>query len=152
MTHVFERVFLHCPYVRARQYLTEALEKTTEERVPFSIAGGALDATVAVYYERARDPLHFDEPWHVFWTPESAGPYPDFAGEITVRADEDYHDAVMEISGDYAPPLGAVGKAFDLVLGGKIASATSRSLLHRIGGAMEARYRVETSAQRRQSA
>lgn len=154
MTHVYERIFLKCPYVRAREYLRESLEPAAESTspqvlplaAPLTFVPGALEKNVLVRYERGRDPMHFDEPWHVFWTPEGGGPYPDFSGEITVRADESYNGAVLELHGDYAPPLGAVGKAFDMVIGAKIAASTARKLLGRIGGAMEERYRGEEAA------
>lgn len=151
MTHVFERLVLHCPYVRAREYLRESLESAadngTVQTLPLTatlrFVPGALEKNVLVRYERSRDPLHFDEPWQVSWTPENGGPYPDFSGELTVRADDTYQGAVLELSGDYAPPLGAPGKAFDMVLGARIASSTARGLLQSIGARMEERYRQE---------
>lgn len=154
MTHVYERIFLKCPYVRAREYLRESLEAAADEHAtqvlplaaPLTFVPGTLEKNVLVRYERGRDPMHFDEPWSVYWTPEGGGPYPDFAGEITVRADESYSDAVLELHGDYAPPLGAVGKAFDMVIGARIAASTARRLLSEIGGAMERRYQDEEAA------
>jgi hypothetical protein len=90
--------------------------------------------------------MHFDEPWRVAWTPEEAGPYPDFAGELIVRADDTYRGAVLELHGDYSPPMGTVGRAFDLVLGAKIAVATARALLEQIRSHLDARYALEERA------
>lgn len=154
MTHIYERLFLKCPYVRAREYLREALEavadgdtvQTLPLTAPLTFVPGTLEKNVLVRYERGRDPLHFDEPWNVYWTPEGGGPYPDFSGEMTVRADESYRGAVLELMGDYAPPFGAVGRAFDMVIGAKIASSTARSLLQQIAETMEQRYRSEEAA------
>lgn len=155
MTHIYERHFLRCPYVRAREYLREALQNAADGksvqslplRVPLPLVpGGTLQKSVLVRYERGKDPLHFDEPWNVYWTPEGGGPYPDFSGELAVRADESYRTAVLEISGDYAPPLGAMGRAFDMVLGAKIASSTAKLLLQQIAAPMEERYQVEEAA------
>lgn len=130
VTHIYERLFLRCPYVRARDYLQEALQT----------AGNGM----LVRYERGNDPLHFDEPWIVFWGPAGAGPYPDFVGELTVRADENYRSAVLELSGEYAPPFGGLGGAFDVVIGTKIGSSTARTLLRKIGNAIEDLYRAST--------
>ena len=154
MTHVYERLYLNCPYVRAREYLRDQLEaaadgKTTHSlplSAPLAFVPGTLEKSVLVRYERGRDPLHFDEPWRVYWTPEGGGPYPDFAGEITVRASESYHGAVLELVGDYAPPFGALGRAFDMVLGSKIAASTARELLLAIGRTMDTRYHAEEAA------
>jgi len=148
MTHVFERLYLTCPYARARDFLRDALEPAAlgqrRHTVPLGASRAeALDKNVVVRYERGRDPMHFDEPWRVFWTPEDGGPYPDFSGELTVRADETYRGSVLELHGDYAPPLGAVGRAFDMVLGAKIATATARTLLAQIGAQLQARFENE---------
>ena len=154
MTHIYERLFLHCPYVRARGYLREALESAADrhavQTLPLSAAlafiPGTLEKNVLVRYERGSDPLRFDEPWRVRWTPEGGGPYPDFAGELTVRADESYRGAILELTGEYVPPLGAVGLAFDIILGARIAAATAKALLRQIGSGMEERYRLEEAA------
>lgn len=154
MTHIYERLFLKCPYVRAREYLREALEAAADGKgmqtlpltAPLAFVPGTLEKNVLVRYERGRDPLHFDEPWNVYWTPEGGGPYPDFSGEMTVRADETYRGAVLELHGDYVPPFGAVGRAFDIVLGQKIASSTAKALLRAIADKMEQRYGLEESA------
>lgn len=154
VTHVFERIFLQCPYVRAREYLREALEAAADGNAvqslpltaPLAFLPGTLEKNVLVRYARGSDPLHFDEPWNVYWTPEGGGPYPDFAGVITVRADESYRAAVLELQGEYAPPFGPVGRAFDMVLGAKIASATAKQLLRQIATSMEERYHSEEAA------
>jgi hypothetical protein len=157
VTHVYERFYLKCPYVRARDYLRDALQTAADGKTvqslplsaPLALVPGSLEKSVLVRYERGRDPLHFDEPWNVYWTPEGGGPYPDFAGELTVRADENYRCAVLELRGDYVPPFGAVGRAFDMAAGQKIASATARALLENIAHIMEERYRSEESAKDR---
>jgi hypothetical protein len=154
VTHIYERLFLKCPYVRAREYLRQALESAADRKqvqtlpltAPLKFVPGALEKNVLVRYERGADPLHFDEPWQVAWTPDGGGPYPDFAGEMTVRADENYNGAVLELAGDYAPPFGAVGRAFDIVLGQRIAAATAQSLLRSIADGMESRFLDEEAA------
>lgn len=141
VTHIYERLFLKCPYVRAREYLREALEASAAVKAVETVP--TAEKNMLVRYERGRDRLHFDEPWNVYWTPEDGGPYPDFSGEISVRVDESYCGAVLEITGDYAPPFGAVGRAFDMMIGSKIASGTAQMLLRHIAEQMEERYRSE---------
>jgi hypothetical protein len=99
-----------------------------------------------VRYELGRDPMQFDEPWRVFWTPQGGGPYPDFGGELIVRADQAYSGAVLELHGDYKPPTGIVGKAFDSLMGARVAAATARTLLKHIATQMEERFKGEASA------
>lgn len=104
---------------------------------------GAVKKNVLVSYDRGQDPLKFDEPWLVHWTPEDGGPYPDFDGALTVRADESYRRAILELRGEYRPPLGTFGQAFDLVIGAKIAAGTARVLLGEIGEVMEEQFQAE---------
>jgi hypothetical protein len=150
-TTIYERRLTQCPYVRARGYLHEEIEGSIHRAGPtmlplkasVPLLKSALEKNVIVSYRKGQDPLRFDEPWLVHWTPEDGGPYPDFDGELTVRADESYRRAVLELRGEYKPPLGTFGQAFDLVLGAKIAARTARALLQDIARAMEERFRGE---------
>lgn len=113
---------------------TPALPSTA----PIACAGG-VEKRVLVRYEPGRDPLQFDELWNVYWTPAGGGPYPDFAGQLTVRADENFRGAVLELTGDYAPPLDVMGQALDMVSAAKIASGTAKELLAQIARYLEGR-------------
>jgi hypothetical protein len=152
-TTIYERQLTNCPYVRARGYLHEEIEgsihnagaTTLPLKATLPLLKGALEKDVLVSYRKGEDPLRFDEPWLVHWTPEGGGPYPDFDGELTVRADESYRRAVLELRGEYKPPLGTFGQAFDLVLGAKIAARTARALLQEIARVMEERFHGEES-------
>lgn len=155
MTTLCERLTVHCPYVRARDYLAAMLNpqggNSGEERLTLTapldaLGGGNLEKAVIVRYWAGADPMHFDQPWHVSWTPEHGGPFPDFDGELTVRADEGYGTAVLELTGSYKPPLGAAGRAFDAAIGHRIASATAQRLLAEIGDRMRERYEREEAA------
>ncbi|MDE2483288.1 MAG: hypothetical protein KGN02_14010 [bacterium] len=154
MTTLLQRYYLHCPYARARTQLDRVLRDLAESgetqvirlRVPINLEGSkttGLHKDVVVQYGQGTDPLHFDQPWTVRWTPHEGGPYPDFDGTLTVRADEDFNACVLELQGRYEPPFGFVGAAFDTVLGSRIASATAREFLRRIGRDIEARYHRE---------
>ena len=148
MSELFECRDLRCPYHLAQGYLTESLKKLAATGRPTVItlsvppaAGVALKKDVAVTFAPGTDPMHFDQPWRVHWTPEGGGPYPDFDGELTVRAAEDYTTATLELRGTYKPPGGVAGQAFDWIAGSHLASATAQQLLAELAGEMEQRYR-----------
>jgi hypothetical protein len=147
MAELVERAYVNSPYHRARAYLADGIGERIGSggkmtlRVP--IAGIELKKDVIVTFSPGTDPMHMDQPWRVHWTPDGGGPYPDFDGELTVRADEDYTTAVLELSGEYRPPGGALGEAFDAVVGARIAALTGQTLLRRLGDEFEARYKAE---------
>ena len=90
--------------------------------------------------------MNFDEPWTIHWSPVEGGAFPDFDGQLTVRADEDYPTSILELTGSYTPPMGLVGAIFDAIAGSRIAEATARELLKTIGCSMEAQYNAEEQA------
>ncbi len=154
MSELIERVFVACPYHRARGYLAEGVGEraktggTMSLRVP--IAGVDVKKNVVVTFSPGVDPMHMDQPWRVHWTPEGGGPYPDFDGDLTVRADEDYTTSILELKGEYRPPGGALGQAFDTVVGSRIAALTGQSLLKTIGDEFERRYHAEEAGKKRE--
>ena len=135
MTHVFERVFLTCPYVHARRHLRQVLGTFAREGTVQSLA---LDKAVLVRFEPGSEPTHFEDVWNVFWTAGGEGPHPDFSGAISVQAGEALGGSVLELHGDYTPRLGSAGQTFDLVLGARIAGATARALLAGIAQQLDA--------------
>jgi uncharacterized membrane protein len=143
MSELLERRFVRCPYNLAKGYLARVIGSRVSHPGPLTLTldvpGGRLVKHVVVTYEAAVDRMHFDEPWRVHWEPK-AGPYPEFDGELTVRADENYSSSLLELKGSYRPPGGAFGAAFDEVLGKHVASATAQALLERLGGELEVCY------------
>jgi hypothetical protein len=154
MTTIKESLHVECPYVRAKAYLHDTLAQACASGAPqrlhltAPLPGTQIEfqKTVLVHYGCGTDPMHFDEPWIVNWEAEQGGIYPSFRGALTVRADEDYTGAILELSGAYTPPLGVAGSVFDKALGQKIASATMQTLLAQIAGEMLERYRREEAA------
>ncbi|MBV8364611.1 MAG: hypothetical protein JO193_08620 [Candidatus Eremiobacteraeota bacterium] len=150
MTHLYQRLIVSVPYHLARKYLHDALARRAELHEPTTLSlslpvgrsalGAEVKREVVATYSAGRDPMHMDEPWKVHWTPKGGGPYPDFDGELTVRADEDYDSCALELRGDYKPPGGVAGMAFDAMVGNRIASATARELLNVLGRDVERRY------------
>lgn len=151
MTKLNTRYHVHCPYVRAREYLHEVLQEASQNRLPrllsltAPVPGTGIEFTkeVRVVCAPGVDPMHFDEPWKVSWEPVAGGTYPTFDGQLTVRADEDYDGAILELTGEYTPPLGTAGILFDAALGQKIAKATTIRLLSNLSEEMIGRYERE---------
>jgi hypothetical protein len=153
MSKLLERRVINCPYNLARQYLEDSVAPKAASGEPslldltVSAPPLNLQKTVRVTFESAVDPMHFDKPWHIHWDPQSAG-YPQFDGELSVRADETYSISRLELRGAYRPPGGVAGEVFDWIVGGQIASATAQSLLERLGNEMEARYHRDEEAKK----
>jgi hypothetical protein len=151
MSELLERRVVRCPYHLAQRYLAQSIGSRAASQAPgpltltLSLPGAELVKEVVVAYGAAVDPMHFDEPWRIHWKPQ-AGPYPEFDGELTVRADETYESALLELKGSYRPPGGALGAAFDWAVGGRIAAATAQALLDRLGQEMETRYASDERA------
>jgi hypothetical protein len=151
MSELLERRIVQCPYHLAQGYLAQIVEgradsgKTGPLSLSIAVPGGELVKNVVVNFGRAVDPMHFDQPWQIRWKPQG-GPYPDFEGELTVRADETYATSQLELRGAYRPPGGALGEVFDWAVGARIARATAQALLERIAGGMETRYSHDEAA------
>ena len=156
MATLFQRYYLKVPYQRARTSLEQNLREIATSgqpqllrlRLPVSVGSNkaGLEKDVIVTFGMAIDPLHFDQPWHVQWKPHNGGPYPDFSGTLTVRADDDYDSCVLELQGTYEPPFGVAGAAFDAVVGSRVASATAREFLRTLSGEINDEYRREESS------
>jgi uncharacterized membrane protein len=69
------------------------------------------------------------------WRPVS-GPYPSFKGQLLARRG-DAHSCRLEIEGEYIPPGGIAGAAFDAALGRRIAEEGVLDLLERFEVAFE---------------
>ncbi len=144
MTKLRERLALPA-YGRAWEYLNRAICQISDEqepevvrlKVPLMGAGGpALEKDVSVrYFARPSDGK--DAPWKLRWEPVGGGPYPEFEGLLTIDPPAGEAGCALVIEGVYAPPLGKAGKAFDSVVGSKIASMTAREFLRSIADQME---------------
>jgi len=69
------------------------------------------------------------------WHPIS-GPYPSFKGTLLARRG-DAGSCRLEIEGEYTPPGGIAGAAFDAVVGHRIAEESVTDLLERFKSAFE---------------
>ena len=74
------------------------------------------------------------------WDPEDQT-VPRFNGTLSSSAGEP-GKTILTLDGTYTPPLGVAGKAFDLIVGRKIATATARALLEDIKKFVESDYQT----------
>jgi hypothetical protein len=150
MSKLCERLELPA-YPRPWEYLNRAICQISDHqqadivrlRVPLLGAGGpALQKEVTVeYWTRAGEGEN--RPWSLSWEPVGGGPYPRFEGVIAIDSTDGRSAPTLVIEGEYAPPLGAAGQAFDLVLGSRIASITACEFLRSIAAQMQHEHTLE---------
>lgn len=144
MTEIFEVLAVNRGYLAARAALRDIIERFTSLGPWTTLALTAdmglvtLRKEVQVRFAPAPEATHFDEIWSVDWTPANGGAYPDFTGILAVHYAAGGL-AELQLSGKYAPPLGAVGKGFDLALGQRIASNSCKHLLEELGHRIQER-------------
>jgi hypothetical protein len=74
------------------------------------------------------------------WDPRDQS-VPRFEGTLSCAPAEP-GKTIITLEGTYTPPLGVAGKAFDLVVGNKIAAATAQALLADIKAFVESDYQT----------
>ncbi|HTX03484.1 MAG TPA: hypothetical protein VMD07_07370 [Candidatus Acidoferrales bacterium] len=72
------------------------------------------------------------------WEPAGGGPFPTFTGSLRMHPLGLHTEIVL--SGEYKPPFGVVGEAFDAVIGKRIAEATAQALLDTLQQELEADF------------
>jgi hypothetical protein len=162
VSHLDQDISIHCPLAQARKRLTDFFRETGNRdgdtlklalHIDLTAPGAVPPLTLGRSVLATIQPHHLAgdmEPrYRVQWAPETAGPFPLFAGELLVEGASDYNSFRLRLSGDYEPPLGIVGKGFDLLLGKRIAEATTSNLLQRIRDAIEAAFQKDEAAKPR---
>jgi len=143
---VVERV-VRCPFSVAHDYAEDFFahaQRGIELHVPLRdltlTRGGHLRRPVRLVAERMPDehePGRAHDALEIDWTAGTRF-FPDFHGALRLRI-ESVEETRLTLEGTYQPPFAAFGTVFDLVLGRRIARATMRDLLQRLGDAMERR-------------
>jgi hypothetical protein len=108
----------------------------------------ALQRAVIVTIQPHHLPADMDPRYAVQWAPEQPGPFPLFSGELTVESGDDYNSFVLFIAGNYAPPLGLLGRGFDAIVGNRVARSTVDGLLKQIGGSIELAFEDDEAKKR----
>jgi len=162
MSELQERIDVACPLPQAAARLkhffyehgnaeddTLKLDLRLDVNVPGLSTPLTLERSVIATIQLHHLPADMTPRFTVHWAPEKPGPFPLFTGELLVEAREDYDSFTLRLSGTYTPPLGVVGKGFDVVLGNRIAQATAIDLLHRLKDMIEQQFEIDEGRKRR---
>jgi len=162
MSKISERIYVRCPFGKAPSYLNyylDDLARTGSQGnvlrlvVPVSelglgIPGGAeLAHDVIARFVPVDDDAFGIQQTAVEWEPDGGGPFPKFAGFLTIETDEDYGTCSLLLEGVYEPPLGAVGAVFDAAVGHRVATVTARELLKTVRRRLESEYLTSQRAE-----
>jgi hypothetical protein len=150
MSHIAERIAVACPPAQAASRIRRFFREngppsgdTTQLdlRVEIALPGIGtlleLQRSVVVTLQEHHVPGDETPRYRIQWAARVPGPFPLFAGELRVDEWTDYDSFSLRLEGDYAPPLGMAGEAFDFALGNRIARATAGDLLARIKNAID---------------
>jgi Raf kinase inhibitor-like YbhB/YbcL family protein len=74
----------------------------------------------------------------VTWAPKGGGPYPTFSGTLTFESADERTNLALD--GTYEPPGGMFGRAFNAVVGRRLADASVQALLQNIKADLEAEF------------
>ncbi len=145
MSRITARLHFSFPYAFAEEYLRDGLVPTARAGVREMLLTARIPATQIelsknVIVSCSEDPSE-DNCWEVRWIPEPGGTYPTFEGKLCAYPEQDR--TVLELSGEYTPPLGLAGEAFDRVLGYRITTDTAHDFLANIAGEIKVRYGLE---------
>jgi hypothetical protein len=159
MSHISERTTVQCGVNQAARHLARyfavrgnsdgdiaRVHLRAEVPIPGVRGGVKLERTAIATLVPNHTAGAMMPQYAVTWVPEKAGPYPRFAGTLSVASSEDYDSFDLVLEGSYEPPLGAVGAAFDAVVGHRIAESTARNLLATIADSIEADFHEIESA------
>jgi hypothetical protein len=149
MTPIDEKELVHAPLAAADRLLqaffaAHPAPKGVGARV--ILRAGEMAQPAIVSLTRAHQPADMTPRYAIHWEAEAGGPYPNFDGEITIGADEDYNAFWFVLKGTYAPPGGVAGQLFDAAIGHRIAAGTARGLLTEMRTETEAFFEAQERA------
>ncbi len=146
-TRVAVERIVRCPFSVAHDYAEDFFRDAAgavELRVPIRDLAptreGHLRKRVRLVAERIRDehdPGRVNDALEIDWVAGTRF-FPDFRGMLRLRIDT-VETTRLSLEGTYEAPFGVPGRAFDVLVGRRIARATMRDLLRRLGDAMEQR-------------
>jgi hypothetical protein len=146
-THVAVEALAACPFSMAEAYAVEYLRAAEANGVQATInVSGRFPAvlhhrvglTFAVYADALESGRRHDA-LRIRWS-SAARLLPDFQGSIRFRIDADRTRVLVD--GSYDPPLGAVGRLFDLAVGRIMARASMQDLADRVAAYLTQRERL----------
>jgi hypothetical protein len=157
MPVVKERLFVEAPYTQARGAFERRLglspggvRGTCVLTLPFPVGEDhEIARVVTATTERLPGTANYTSHYRIAWDAGRTArgiPTPGFAGILTLSSGEDYSETEIKLDGEYAAPGGVAGRAFDELLGRRIAHATLSALLSGVGDELrEAHEQVEAA-------
>lgn len=153
MNAIRERRCTNVPFAQAPEYLDQYVHDVMSDgggRIVLSVVVPLerlgidrrieVSRMVSVRFAKPDDPELAAQLVGVSWEPDKGGPYPQFSGSIRLDPDEDPARCCIALEGEYDPPFGIIGDAFDAVVGKHIARTTVRNLLDEIAIIMETSF------------
>lgn len=153
MRAICERRCTNVPFADAPEYLEQYVHDVVSDgggRILLSVVVPIerlgidrridISRMVSVRFSKPEDPKLAAQLTGVSWEPDKGGPYPQFTGSIRLEPDEDPGRCCIMLEGEYDPPFGVVGDAFDAIVGKHIARTSVRNLLDEIAIIMETSY------------
>jgi hypothetical protein len=148
MATIQERVYIEAPYSQAADAFERRLglgsggsRAKCVLTLAFPILEGREVARVVTATAERLSNANYTSRYAISWpagaTPRGI-PTPGFEGVIALSAGEDYGETTIQLDGQYDPPGGSVGRAFDVVVGRRIAHATIGALLSGVGEELRA--------------
>jgi hypothetical protein len=134
MSTITEFANVHCPFDRVRDAIRMAFRAYTDRegnvRIPMRVALGELKIArdVIATLHTASDAASEYDMFRLGLRPADGGPFPPFDGTLSAT----YESAGwcrISISGEYAPPLGLAGMAFDAAVGNRLATKSIADFL-----------------------
>ena len=144
MTEVFGTITVKAPYSVALDAIVRLLRARKNRimlTVPLKGTGLGLEREVNVNFLAVRGhkgERHLHDELQLTWEPSGGGPFPTFTGSLKMQALG--NDTELLLSGEYQPPMGALGEAFDALIGKKIAETTAQQLLAELKAGLEADF------------
>ena len=148
LSRVSAQRIVRCPFSVAIEYaggfFREVADRGAEVGVPLRALvptlGGRLRQPVHIVATQRPDdaePGRAHDAFEVCWTAGTRF-FPDFRGTLRLRI-ASVDETLLALEGEYRAPFGALGAAFDAVIGRRIANATICDLLVRLANEMEQR-------------
>jgi hypothetical protein len=148
MTEVYGTTTVDAPYSVALDSIVRRL-RVKKHRLKLSVPLAKLGFGTSLGIDREVDvafvPLHghkgerhVHDELQFAWEPSGGGPFPTFSGSLKIHPLGMQTEIVL--SGEYQPPFGVVGEAFDAVIGKRIAEATANMLLEMLQQELEADF------------
>ncbi len=159
MPNVRERLYVEAPYTQAAGAFERRLglgpgkpRGSCSLTLALPVSEGKAIARVVTARTERLTSANYTSSYRIAWdsgsTPRGI-PTPGFTGTLTLAAGEDYGETKLELDGSYDPPGGVAGRAFDQLVGRRIAHATLSALLGGVGDELrETHQRIEAEKHR----